>query len=107
MTPEERRAGVRRLGLIVAGLVAAALVISIVFAGMGAAGTEALSAGCGVVGIVLVGAGVVTFGRTGPVRRTAGVLHRATVDERKDAERLALGLFGFGIAFSALALAIG
>jgi hypothetical protein len=107
MTPEERRAGVKRLGLITLGLGGAAFLAALVFAGLGAAGAQALAGGCGLVGVALVVAGVVVFGRTGPVRRTAGVYQRASVEERKEAEHLALGLFGFGIVFSVLALVLG
>jgi predicted phage tail protein len=107
MTPEERRAGFKRLGLLTLGLVGAAGLLALVFAGMGAAGQAALAAGCGVVGIALVLGGVVAFGRTGPVRRTAGVYQRASVEQRKEAERMALGLFAFGITFSVLALVLG
>lgn len=107
MTPEERRAGLKRLGLITVGLAGSALLVALVFAGTGSTGQAALAAGFGVVGIALVLGGVVAFGRTGPVRRTAGVYQRATDEQRKEAERMALGLFAFGISFSILALALG
>lgn len=107
MTPEERLAGFKRLGLMAAGLVGAALVIALVLAGLGSTRDQALAAGSGVVGIALVMGGVVAFGRTSAIRRTAGVYGRATVEERKDAERLALGLFASGILFSVCSLALG
>lgn len=107
MNDEERRAGFKRLGLIVVGLVAAALLLSLVFAGFGARGARAAAAGTGVVGVGLVLGGVLAFGRTGPVRRTAGTLQRASVEERKEAERLALGLLALGVAFSIMALVLG
>ena len=107
MTPEERGAGLRRLALIAVGLVGAALVIALVFASLGSTRAQALAAGSGMVGIALVMGGVVSFSRTSAIRRTAGVYGRATVEERKEAERLALGLFASGILFSVCSLALG
>lgn len=107
MTREEQLAGLRSLALIAVGLAGAALFIALVFAGLGSTRGQALAAGFGVVGIALVMGGVVSFSRTSAIRRTAGVYGRATVEERKDAERLALGLFSAGILFSLVALVLG
>lgn len=107
LTAGERRAGVKRLGLVTGGLVGVALLLALVFAVLGATATAALSAGSGLVGILLVLAGVAAFTRTSPVRRSRGSYSMATTESRREAEMLALGLFGFGITFSALALVLG
>lgn len=107
LSVEERRAGVKRLGLITGGLVLAVLLVAFVFALLGTSGRAALAAGAGLVGILLVIGGVAAFSRTSAIRRTRGVISMASTEARREAELLALGLFGFGIAFSALALVLG
>jgi ABC-type nickel/cobalt efflux system permease component RcnA len=107
LTAEERRAGFKRLGLVTVGLVGATLVLALVFVLLGATAVAALSAGAGLVGILLVVAGVAAFTRTSPVRRSRGSYSMATTESRREAEMLALGLFGYGITFSALALVLG
>ena len=54
-----------------------------------------------------MGLGPQAFTRTSPVRRSRGAYSMATAESRREAEMLALGLFGYGITFSALALVLG
>jgi hypothetical protein len=107
MTREERAAGWRRLAVVAVALVGAAGLVALVLVGFGSSVAQGVSAGLGVVGIGLVMGGVVAFSRTSAIRRTAGVYVRTSAADRKDAERLALGLLVAGMAFSFLALAIG
>ena len=93
--------------VIASGLLLAALIASGVFALLGSDYRSALAAGAGLVGILLVLGGVAAFSRTGAVRRTRGALVAHPAEERREAELLAAGLLGFGIAFSVLALVIG
>ena len=107
MTPEERRAGLRRLGMVLAGLVLGALLLALVLVQLGASGRSGLAASVGLEGIGLVLAGVAVFPRTGMLQRANGISRLSTADDRRHAEQLALGLFGLGITCSALALALG
>ena len=106
LTPEERRAGYRRLALAGAVLVSLALLVGLVLVALGADAASGIGAGFGMVGLVLVLGGVVAFTRTGSIRRSHGEVRMATDAERKDAERLALALLGTGIIFSVVSLAV-
>ena len=107
MTSEERSAGWRRLAGIGVALLGVAGVVALVLVVFGSSVAKGLSAGMGVVGVGLVMGGVMAFSRTTAIRRTAGVYARASEAERREAERLALGLLTAGIMFSLVALAIG
>lgn len=107
LSSAERQAGIRRSGAIACGLVLVSLVVSAVFALLGTDYRSALAAGAGLVGILLVVGGVAAFSRTGAIRRTRGALVPASAEERREAELLAAGLLGVGIAFSVLALVLG
>ena len=104
---EEWRAGIGRLGVAAMAVLMAVLGVSIVFLLLGADGPAALAGGAGVVGIVLVLAGLVAFTRTSIVRRDRGAISMTSAEDRREAEALALGLFGSGIAILLLALALG
>ncbi|MSO88140.1 MAG: hypothetical protein EXQ71_11585 [Acidimicrobiia bacterium] len=107
MTREERVAGWRRVAGIGVALLGAAGLVALVLVGFGSSAAQGLSVGVGVVGVGLVMGGVMAFGRTTAIRRTAGVYARASEVERREAERLALGLLAAGIMFCLFALAIG
>lgn len=104
---DEWRAGLGRLGVAAAGVVAAILLLWAVFLLTGSGAQAAFGAGAGVVGILLVLGGLGAFTRTSMVRRDRGEVSLATAEDRRDAETLALGLFGSGIAVLVLALALG
>ena len=106
LTPEERRAGYRKLAVAAGVVVGSAVVLSAVFVLLGGALQPATAAGFGVVGILLVFAGVVAFTRTSSFRRSKGELRMVGDVERKEAERLALGLLGAGIVFTTVSLVL-
>ena len=109
MSRDEARRGMLRLVAVTAALVLTALLASSLFMLVGARGRGALAAGIGAVGAVLVFAGVGAFAKASPVRyvRTQPYDDAHSISERRDTERLALGLFAFGLAFEAAALALG
>ena len=106
LTPDERRAGYRRLAIAAGALLGAAVVLSAVFVVLGGALRPATAAGFGVVGIVLVLGGVVAFARTSSFRRSGGEVRMIGDVERKEAERLALGLLGAGIVFTTVSMVL-
>lgn len=107
MTREEFRAGLRRTAIVSIALVIAAGVVSAGFMMFGATARSGVSAGTGIVGLVLVFGGIATFGRTQPVRRGPTGFEVVERADRRDAEALTGGLLGLGIAFCAVALGIG
>lgn len=109
MTPEETRGGLRRLALVTAGLVACALALSALFLIVGARGRAAIAAGAGTLGILLIFAGIAAFAKSSPVRhlRTQPYADDQASQTRRETERLALGLFAYGVAFEAAALTLG
>jgi hypothetical protein len=108
MTSEEVRGGLLRLAAMAAGLLVAVATFSVVFVLLGARGRSAIAAGTGAVGMLLVFAGVAAFAKASPVRhvRSRPYVDDASISERRETERLALGLFAFGVAFEAAALAL-
>ncbi len=109
MTRVEVRRGLYRLAVITAGLIAGALVASAVFILIGARGRAAIAAGTGTIGMLLILGGAAAFTKTSPVRQARAMPDAAEIDttEVRQAEHLALGLFAYGIVFSAVALAMG
>jgi hypothetical protein len=106
---EEIRRGLVRLGAVTVGLVLGTLLLSALFVLLGARGRGALAAGAGAVGTLLVFAGVASFAKASPVRyiRSQPYDDDDSLSIRRETERLALGLFAFGVAFNAAALALG
>ena len=101
------RVGMLRLAIVLAGLAALSLVIAIGFIAAGATARAGLAAGTGLVGVGTTMLGVAAFARTGSLAQ-----HRARVRSHETtgpavAESLCFGLLTLGIAFSAIALAIG
>jgi hypothetical protein len=110
LSQDELRAGIARLALVLGGLVVAALVLSLLFGLGGRSASDALAAGIGIVGVVLVVVGLGASFKASPLSTTrtpGGGRERASSDARRDAERLAFGLFALGIVFSLVALALG
>lgn len=107
MTRDELRAGLRRLALVAAVLVVVAAVVSAGFVVAGTSARRGLSAGTGVVGMLLVVAGIAAFFRTQPVRRDTEGLRVVERAERREAEALSGGLLGLGVAFCAVSLGVG
>lgn len=109
MNRVELRGGLLRLALITAGLIVGALVASAVFVLIGARGRAALAAGTGTIGMLLILGGAAAFTKTSPVRQARALPDGVEIDttEVRQAEHLALGLFAYGIVFSAAALAMG
>lgn len=109
MSPEETRRGLRRLVGITAGLIIGALVLSALFLLLGARGRAAIAAGTGSLGVFLIFAGVAAFAKASPVRHIRAQAYDDEVhsEERRETERLALGLFAYGVAFEAVALTLG
>jgi hypothetical protein len=105
----ELHQGLVRLAAITAALVAGALLCSALFLVVGARGRGAISAGTGTVGMLLVFGGVAAFAKASPVRHARATPYASDVhtEQRRETERLALGLFAYGIAFSAVALVVG
>jgi hypothetical protein len=106
LSPDERRAGYRRLAAAAGVLLGSAVVLTAVFVLLGGALRPATAAGFGVVGILLVFGGVVAFARTSSFRRSGGELRMIGDVERREAERLALGLLGAGIVFTVVSLVL-
>ena len=107
MTRDEFRAGLRRLAIVSIALVVVAAIMSGGFMMFGATVRGGMSAGTGIVGLLLVVVGIATFGRTQPVRRGPAGFEVVERADRRDAEALTGGLLGLGIAFCAVALGIG
>lgn len=109
MKPAEIRRGMVRLTGVTVALVVGALLASSLFLLLGARGRGAIAAGSGAVGTLLVFAGVAAFAKASPVRyvRSQPYDDASSIAERRDTERLSLGLFAFGLAFEAVALALG
>jgi hypothetical protein len=109
MTSDEIRGGLVRMLGITIGLLVGALVLSALFLLLGARWRPAVAAGTGALGIVLIFAGVAAFAKASPVRHLRSLSHDDEVysEDRRDTERLALGLFAYGVAFEAAALALG
>jgi hypothetical protein len=97
------------LALITGGLIAGALLASAIFVIIGSPGRAALAAGAGCVGMLLVFGGVAAFAKASPARHARAMPYADEIntEERREVERLALGLFAYGIAFSAVALVLG
>jgi membrane associated rhomboid family serine protease len=106
---DEVRHGLLRLAAVTLALVFAALLLSTLFLLLGAHSRGAVAAGAGVVGTLLVFAGVGSFAKASPVRhvRSQPYDDADSISRRRETERLALGLFAFGVAFNAAALALG
>jgi len=108
MTRTELQIGLRRLGIATIVLIGVALAMSWLFALSGAPARNAIAGGTGSIGILLVLCGIGAFVRARPTsaRHRRALDARAPIDNR-DVERLALGLFAYGITFSVVALAVG
>jgi hypothetical protein len=109
MTGEELRSGLRRLGFITLGLMATSFVISVMLVVLGSPLRAAVAAGTGTVGVLMVLSGLGAFAKASPWRqaRSAPPAAAELPVSRRDTEYLALGLFGYGIAFSNCALVLG
>jgi hypothetical protein len=107
MTRDELRAGLRRLAVLAAVLVVVAAIVSGGFMAFGATTRSGVSAGAGVVGLLLVLCGIAAFGRTQPIKRGPGGFEVVERAERREAEALTGGLLGLGVAFCAVSLGIG
>ncbi|MEZ5243698.1 MAG: hypothetical protein R2707_01270 [Acidimicrobiales bacterium] len=109
MSRDELRRGLVRLAGITVGLVFGTMLLSVIFLLLGARGRSAIAAGAGSVGTLLVFAGVASFAKASPVRyvRSQPYDDADSISIRRETERLALGLFAFGVAFNAAALALG
>jgi hypothetical protein len=108
--PDERRAGFVRLGVVVGVLATLSVVLAGLFALAGADPDEAVGAGTGLVGVVLVVLALGAFFKASPMSRPRAPDQLVTLTQaeaRRDAERLALGLFALGIVFSLVSLAVG
>jgi hypothetical protein len=103
----ELLAGLRRLGLVLVALVAFSGLCAAGFVAFGASARSGMSAGSGVVGVLLVVCGLGAFLRTQPARRAEGGIHVVERLERREAESLSGGLLGLGIVFCAVSLGIG
>jgi hypothetical protein len=107
---DERRAGLIRLSIVVGALVVASLVVAAGFGLAGATFTDALGAGTGVIGILLVVVAMGAFVKANPMSRHhvgEGRLQMSASDARRDTERFALGMFVLGIAFLLTAMSLG
>ena len=107
MTRDELLAGMRRLALVVMVLVAVSAICALAFIAFGATTRAGISAGSGVVGVLLVVGGLGAFLRARPARRSGGEIQVVERVERREAEGLSGGLLGLGIVFCAIALGIG
>jgi hypothetical protein len=109
VSSDEIRRGLVRLAGATAGLVLATLLLSAVFLLLGASGRGAVAGGAGAVGALLVFAGVGAFAKASPVRyvRSQPYDDAESISRRRETERLALGLFAYGVAFNVAALALG
>ncbi len=105
--------GLLRLGAVILAMAAVSVLLGLGFLAAGGTGRSAMAAGTGVVGVMLILAGVATAGRTGALasarRRAAraGSPHPVDPAESGNLEPLALGLIALGFGFSAVSLTIG
>ena len=107
LTPEERRAGYRRLALAGAILVGLALLVGLVLVALGGRRRHRASVpASGWSGSSWCWVGWWPSRAPGASGASHGQVRMATDAERKDAERLALGLLGTGIIFSVVSLAL-
>lgn len=107
MTRSELLAGVRRLAIVLVVLVVMSALCAGTFVAFGAPARAAVSAGSGVVGVLLVVCGLGAFLRAQPARRAAGAIHVVERLDGREAEGLSGGLLGLGIVFCAVSLGIG
>jgi len=108
LTREELRAGFVRLGAILAALLLTSVAIGVVLASAdGTSFRRGLANALAIVaGVVLVFA-LASWMRTGPLRREGFDARLAEEDERRESERLALGLIAIGVCLFGAALLIG
>jgi hypothetical protein len=104
LTREEFLAGLLRLAAVLVLLLALGVALGVLLASSGDGDTRRGIAN----GLTLVGAGVLIFAaaswlHTGPLRRDGWRARIAEQDERRDSERLALGLVAIGAFLFVLA----
>jgi hypothetical protein len=105
LTREEFLAGLVRLAVVLVLLFAVGVAIGLLLASSGNGDTRSGIAN----GLTLVGACILVFAvgswlHTGPLRREGMRPRLAAEEERRDSERLALGLVGIGVLLFVVAL---
>ena len=108
LTREELRAGFLRLGVILAALLVSAVAIGAVLASAdGTSFRRGLANALAIVAAVVLVFALASWMRTGPLRREGLGARLAEDNERRESERLALGLVGIGVGLFVAALLIG
>jgi hypothetical protein len=108
LTRAELRAGLLRLAVILTLLVLSATAAGVLIAHVdGTSVRRGIANGFAIVGALVLVFGLVSWTRSGPLRREGLGARLAEADERREAERIAIGLIGIGIALFLAALLLG